>query len=302
MVASQLSDSDHSPASDTRLATLARRGSTLVEAAPCPDVCDLERPTGTSIWAFAAVLEHDGIPVAEFKARRTHTLEENGERVPEDETTTTLVDVLSYGGWLDHTEFRVSFARSCVVGVAGCSETDPEFEVAHVQGFAAGVYSGTTPTGMGSATWTGVMIGMESPEPGSDEVSALLRNGQPDVFLGDARIMIDDLAVHHPIPPCSTECQKHSETSAFNAGDGAALTNHVARCGLSGEHARAQHEDFDIGLRPFATVESLHRKLEEQLVRGPVALPSGVFEAFPLLGTDSNVLLQRPCRLSCCPS
>ena len=146
------------------------------------------------------MLEHDGIPVAELRARRTHTLtlEENGERVPEDETTTTLVDVLSYGGWLDHTEFRVSFSRSCVVGVAGCSETDPEFEVAHVQGFAAGVYSGTTPTGMGSATWTGVMIGMESPEPGSDEVSALLRNGQPDVFLGDARIMIDDIAVHQP--------------------------------------------------------------------------------------------------------
>ena len=168
-----------------------------VEAAPCPDVCDLERPEGSSIWAFAPVLEHDGIPVAELKVRRTHTLtlEENGERVPEDEITTTLVDALSYGGWLDHTEFRVSLSRSCVVGVAGCSETGPEFEVSHVQGFAAGGYSGTTPTGMGSATWTGVMIGMESPEPGSDEASTLLRMGWPDVFLGDARITIDDLAV-----------------------------------------------------------------------------------------------------------
>ena len=179
-------------ASDDRMDTDVR-----VEAAPCPGVCDLERPSGTSIWAFAPVLEHNGVPVAEFKARRTHTLtlEENGERVPEDETTTTLVDVLSYGGWLDHTEFRVSFSRSCVVGVAGCSETDPEFEVAHVQGFAAGVYSGTTPTGMGSATWTGVMVGMESPEPGSDDASALVRSGRPDVVLGDARITIDDLAV-----------------------------------------------------------------------------------------------------------
>ena len=179
------------PASDDRMDTDVR-----VEAAPCPDVCDLERPAGSSIWAFAPVLEHDGIPVAELKARRTHTvtLEENGERVPGDEITTTLVDVLSYGGWLDRTEFRVSFSRSCVVGVAGCSETDPEFEVAHVQGFAAGVHSGTTPTGMGSATWTGVMVGMESAEPGSDEASALLRSGRPDVFLGDARIAIDDLA------------------------------------------------------------------------------------------------------------
>ena len=179
------------PASDDRMDTDVR-----VEAARCPGVCDLERPAGSSIWAFAPVLEHDGIPVAELKARRTHTLtlEENGERVPEDETTTTLVDVLSYGGWLDRTEFRVSLSRSCVVGVAGCSETDPEFEVAHVQGFAAGVYSGTTPTGMGSATWTGVMIRMESPEPGSDEASALLGSGRPDVVLGDARITIDDLA------------------------------------------------------------------------------------------------------------
>ena len=168
-----------------------------VEAAPCPGVCDLERPADSSIWSFAPVLEHNGFPVAEFKARytRTLTLEDDGERVPEDDTTTTLIDILSFGGWLDHTNFRVSFSRSCVVGVAGCSESDPEFEVAHVQGFAAGGYSGTTPTGVGSATWTGVMIGMESPEPGSDEASASLRSGRPDVFLGDARITIDDLAV-----------------------------------------------------------------------------------------------------------
>ena len=111
------------------------------------------------------------------------------------ETTTTLIDVLSYGGWLDHTEFRVSFSRSCVVGAGGCSEAGPVFAVALVQGFAAGVYSGTTPTGMGSATWTGVMVGMESPEPGSDAASALLGSGRSDVFLGDARITIDDLAV-----------------------------------------------------------------------------------------------------------
>lgn len=167
-----------------------------VEAARCLGVCDLARPAGSSLWIFAPVLEHSGVPVAEFKGRRTHslTLEENGGRVPEHDTTTTLVDALSYGGWLHHTEFRVSFSRSCVVGVAGCSETDPEFEAAHVQGFAAGVYSGTTPTGVGSATWRGVMVGMESPEPGSDEASALLASGRPDVFLGDARIAIDDLA------------------------------------------------------------------------------------------------------------
>ena len=185
------------PASAEPASDLGTESDVRVEAARCPGVCDLERPVGSSIWAFAPVLEHGGIPVAELKARRTYTLilEEDGERVPEDDIQTTLVDVLSYGGWLDRTEFRVSFSRSCVVGVAGCSETDPEFEAAQVQGFAAGVYSGTTPAGMGSATWTGVMIGMESPEPGSGDASALLRNGRPDVFLGDARITIDDLAV-----------------------------------------------------------------------------------------------------------
>ena len=56
----------------------------------------------------------------------------------------------------------------------------------------AGSGSGTAPAGVvGPATWTGVMVGMESPESGSDKALALLRSG-PDVFLGDARIMIDD--------------------------------------------------------------------------------------------------------------
>ncbi len=179
------------PASDDQMDTDSR-----VEAVRCPGVCELERLEGSSLRAFAPVLGHDGIPISEFKARRTHTvtLEENGERVPENETKITLVDVLSYGGWLDHMEFRISLSRSCVVGVAGCAESDPVFEVTNVQGFAAGDYSGTTPTGTGSAKWTGVMVGMETPEPGSDEASALLGSGRPVVFLGDARIMIDDLS------------------------------------------------------------------------------------------------------------
>ena len=36
------------------------------------------------------------------------------------------------------------------------------------------------------------MVGMESPDPGSDKALDLIRSG-PDVFLGDARITIDDL-------------------------------------------------------------------------------------------------------------
>ena len=51
-----------------------------------------------------------------------------------------------------------------------------------------GRYSGTTPTGTGSATWTGVMVGM------ADLASTALRRARPDVLLGDATITIDDLA------------------------------------------------------------------------------------------------------------
>ena len=56
-----------------------------------------------------------------------------------------------------------------------------------------GGYSETTPTGVGLATWTGVVVGMESGERGTATASAV-RSGQPDVFLGDAQITIDDLA------------------------------------------------------------------------------------------------------------
>ena len=42
--------------------------------------------------------------------------------------------------------------------------------------------------------WTGVMVGMESPEFDSAAAAALRAGGQPDVFLGEAGITIDDLS------------------------------------------------------------------------------------------------------------
>ena len=162
-----------------------------IETDPCsPGECDLERPSGSSIWVFAPVLGHNQVPVAEHQARITQTLP-----VLEAQETTqrTLTDVLTYGGWLDYTEFRVSVYRWCTVGAAGCSGTDPDYENGIAFGFMAGRDSGTTPAGVGSATWTGVMVGMESPDPGSDKALDLIRSG-PDVFLGDAWITIDDLA------------------------------------------------------------------------------------------------------------
>ncbi len=39
-------------------------------------------------------------------------------------------------------------------------------------------------------------------------------------------------------------------------------SDHVARHGLGREHAGAQQADFELGARPFATVERLRRKLD----------------------------------------
>ena len=164
-----------------------------VDAEACSSAgCDFEPPPD-SIWAFAPVLKHSGVPLGEFKNRftRTYTLEpERGA----DSRQTDLFDSLTFGGWLDYTHFNVSLTRWCTIGAPGCAETDnaDDFGLLYagggVLGYTAGRYSGTTPTGTGSATWTGVMVGME------DLASIALRRAQPDVLLGDATITIDDLA------------------------------------------------------------------------------------------------------------
>ena len=157
-----------------------------------PGDCDFDPPPD-STWAFAPVLEHDGVPVAEFKARFSRTLTLEAERETDDEVT-DLFDSLTFGGWLDYTHFNVSLTRWCRIGEPGCAETDdtddfdPLYAGGGVLGYMAGSYSGTTPTGVGSATWTGVMVGME------DLASASLQRERPDVFLGDARVVIDDLS------------------------------------------------------------------------------------------------------------
>ena len=163
------------------------------EVFPCtPSTCSVgPHPDGTDpTVAFGPVLEHNDVPVtvAEGSYRVTRTLESD----PPVEID-HFFEFLRYGGWLDHTVFHVSFRRWCTVGAAGCPGTDPTYERGSVVGFMAGGYSETTPTGVGSATWTGVMVGMESEERGRATASAV-RSGQPDVFLGDAQITIDDLA------------------------------------------------------------------------------------------------------------
>ena len=157
-----------------------------------PGECDFDPPPDGT-WAFAPVLEHNDVPLAEFESRftRTETLEpERGT----DSQQTVLFDSLTLGGWLEYTHFNVSLTRWCTVGAPGCAESDDtdDFDLLYagggVLGYMAGGYSGTTPTGVGSAAWTGVVIGME------DLASTSLRREEPDVLLGDARIVIDDLA------------------------------------------------------------------------------------------------------------
>ncbi len=163
------------------------------DAAACsPGDCDFELPPD-STWAFVPVLKHNDVPIARFNSRfaRTLTLEAEGAT---GDTQTDLFDSLVFGGWLDDTQFNVALTRWCRVGERGCAETndaddtDILYAGGGVSGFMAGRYSGTTPTGAGSATWKGVMVGME------DLASASLRRERPDVFLGDARITVDDLA------------------------------------------------------------------------------------------------------------
>ena len=144
-----------------------------------------ELPPGSTV-SFAPVLEHNGVRVAETKARVI--FEEDGQ--------TYLADSVIYGGWLDHTDFGVGFLATCDVDEPGCSGTNPVYAWGLADGIAPfGVYPGTTPTGMGSATWTGVMVGMESPMFDNEGAARAWANaGRPDVYLGDARIRIDDLA------------------------------------------------------------------------------------------------------------
>ena len=161
------------------------------EVFPC-DTCDVgPHPHDTDpTVAVAPVLEHNDIPVAlaEGTYRVTRTL----ESYPPVEID-HFFEFLRYGGWLDHTVFHVSFQRWCTVGEAGCAGTNPVYEDGSVVGVMAGGYSETTPAGAGSATWTGVVVGMESGKHGR-ATAAAVRSGQPDVFLGDAHITIDDLA------------------------------------------------------------------------------------------------------------
>ena len=140
------------------------------------------------------VMEHNGIPVGEFRVRfvTPPDVDHDGQAIP-----SYLTDVWGYIGWLEYTYFSVASSHLCTAGAPGCSGMHPEYEAwGGSDGSAYGrLYSGTKPAGTGPATWTGVMFGME--RPGHDILDPAAwpwPHRQPDVFLGDAQIRIDDLA------------------------------------------------------------------------------------------------------------
>ncbi len=137
---------------------------------------------------LAPVLKHGSIPLAKAEFNVTYVDYDDGgldDLNPEDQLVSN--EVRSYGAWLDHAAF--SAFRSHATSVTGTESTFPE-AAAYI------IPSGSPPSGAGSATWTGLMVGMEDARDGF--------NGhvEPDVFLGDAQIRIDDLAAPTgPLPP-----------------------------------------------------------------------------------------------------
>ena len=151
---------------------------------------DLELPPEIDL---VPVLEYHGVRLAEVSGRVQYEDEFYGE------TVAWLSDETLYLGWLDHTVFGAAFFADCEVGAPGCSGARPAYTTAEAGGWPpSGAYPGTTPAGTGSATWTGVMVGMESlgsSYADSEPATVPAWVEAPDVYLGDARIRIEDLAV-----------------------------------------------------------------------------------------------------------
>ena len=91
-----------------------------------------------------------------------------------------------YWGFLDYSRFNLSRGRYCT-GASTEACDDQQFAVWNHSADAEsyGLYSATNPTGIGSATWTGIMTGLNL---GSYEAPA------SGLVLGEATVDIDDLS------------------------------------------------------------------------------------------------------------
>ncbi len=66
---------------------------------------------------------------------------------------------------------------------------------------------------------------------------------------------------------------------------------HVSDDGLRGEHRGAKQMYFRLRARPFVALQALHSEFDHEPVRQDTPFVSLIFDAFPLLGGETDVLL-----------
>ena len=125
------------------------------------------------------VLEHNGVSLLNINVDEIDYIEYDGSDWRD------IGDI--YFAFLEHSAFSVSKQLSCWgPSVASCDESLlPASSRLEFYASSYGHYTGTNPTGLGSASWTGVMTGLDliRYEPGATRL-----------ILGDAKIDIDDLS------------------------------------------------------------------------------------------------------------
>ena len=131
-------------------------------------------------FTVSSILEHRGVRLVNVEGDQTFT--------PEDlsyEPYRTIGE--QYFGFLTFGMFWTSKFHECWgASVSSCDETSlGESSSLDVQSGSSGRFAGENPTGLGSATWTGVMTGVDVKRS---------KPGTTHWVLGDAKIDIDDLS------------------------------------------------------------------------------------------------------------
>ena len=158
-------------------------------AASCSAVlAEGQSPTTYGLDYFA--VPNPGNVLERFDSEISAVMMDNGVNMFQSQSAGALVDpagvgadiierVVSYGGWLDGSIFAVE--SQVLDGVIDGDNVLNRYLVA----YSFGNDSGTNPTGTGSATWNGVMVGATS---------------NPDnIIQGDAEVEIRDLSASSPV-------------------------------------------------------------------------------------------------------
>ena len=149
--------------------------------------------------SFRPVMRHNGVNV--FTATRRHINPESEDYQdgcaapvgggicvpPPPVQVTALEDYAVLGGWMEHSYFEVHSYSICNTANAGCSGSEPDYDLEGgltIGSDAMTRPTGTNPVGTGSASWIGIMTGLSF---GSNPDSAVR-------YIGDAQIEIDDLS------------------------------------------------------------------------------------------------------------